>query len=57
MLHWSLAFFVLAVIAAMLGFGWIAAGAAEIGKILFVFFVVAFLASFLLRLTSRNSPR
>ncbi|MBI2923898.1 MAG: DUF1328 domain-containing protein [Planctomycetes bacterium] len=45
MLGWSLAFFIIAIIAAILGFGGIAAGAAGIAKLIFFFFVVAFLAS------------
>ncbi|MFX7992970.1 DUF1328 family protein, partial [Acinetobacter baumannii] len=35
MLHYALIFFVVAIIAAVLGFGGIAAGAASIAKILF----------------------
>lgn len=45
MLYYALAFFVIALIAAVFGFGGIAAGAVEIGKILFfVFLVVAAVA-------------
>lgn len=40
MLRWALGFFVLALIAAFFGFGGIAAGAAGIGKILFVGFLI-----------------
>jgi uncharacterized membrane protein YtjA (UPF0391 family) len=40
MLHWAAVFFVIALIAALFGFGGIAAGAAGIAKILFVLFVV-----------------
>jgi uncharacterized membrane protein YtjA (UPF0391 family) len=40
MLYWSVVFFVLALVAAVFGFGGIAAGAASIGKILFVGFLV-----------------
>jgi uncharacterized membrane protein YtjA (UPF0391 family) len=39
-LWWVIAFFVLALVAAVLGFGGIAAGAAGIAKILFVGFLV-----------------
>ena len=45
MLSWSLAFFIVAIIAAVFGFGGIASGAAEIARICFFFFIVAFFAS------------
>jgi uncharacterized membrane protein YtjA (UPF0391 family) len=45
MLQWSLTFLVLALIAAVFGFGGIAAAFADIGKILFVVFLVLFLVS------------
>ena len=38
MLYWAAVFFVIALIAAVFGFGGIAAGAAEIAKILFFIF-------------------
>ena len=47
MLQWSFAFFVLALIAGLLGFTGIAAGAMEIAKILFVVFLALFLISLL----------
>jgi uncharacterized membrane protein YtjA (UPF0391 family) len=40
MLKWALIFFVLALVAALFGFGGIAAGAESIGKILFVGFLI-----------------
>lgn len=40
MLRWALGFFVIALIAAFLGYGGIAAGAAGIAKILFFGFIV-----------------
>lgn len=50
MLRWALGFFILALVAAVLGFGGIAAGAATIGKWLFIGFlvlaVVALIANF-----------
>ena len=46
MLSWALLFFVLAIIAGLLGFGVIAFAAAGIAKILFVIFLVLFVASF-----------
>jgi uncharacterized membrane protein YtjA (UPF0391 family) len=45
MLHYAAVFFVIAIIAAVFGFGGIAAGATEIAKILFFVFVVLFVAS------------
>jgi uncharacterized membrane protein YtjA (UPF0391 family) len=47
MLHYALVFFVVALIAAVLGFGGIAAGAAGIAKILFVVFLVMAIVSFI----------
>ncbi len=40
MLHYTVIFFVLALVAALLGFGGIAAGAATIAKFLFVGFMI-----------------
>lgn len=48
MLQWSFTFFVFALIAGLLGFTGIAAGAMEIAKILFVIFLALFLISFLI---------
>lgn len=45
MLSWALTFFVLAIIAAVFGFGGIAAGATSIAKILFFLFLVLFVIS------------
>lgn len=45
MLYWAAVFFVIALMAAVLGFGGLAAGAAEIGKILFFVFLVLFVIS------------
>lgn len=54
MLHYAVVFFVIALIAAVFGFGGIAAGAVEIGKILFFVFVVLAIASFLFGLVRRK---
>jgi uncharacterized membrane protein YtjA (UPF0391 family) len=48
MLHYTVVFFVIALIAAVFGFGGIAAGATEIAKILFFVFLVITLISFLI---------
>ena len=45
MLSWAIAFFVLALVAALFGFGGIASGAAGIAKVLLVLFVIAFIVS------------
>lgn len=47
MLHYAVIFFVIALIAALFGFGGIAAGAVSIGKILFVVFLILAVASLL----------
>tara|TARA_Y100000815_G_scaffold269435_2_gene292169 strand:- start:556 stop:792 length:237 start_codon:yes stop_codon:yes gene_type:complete len=56
MLGWALAFFIIAIIAAIFGFGGIAAGAAAIAKILFFVFVVLFLLSLIAGLFRRGKP-
>jgi uncharacterized membrane protein YtjA (UPF0391 family) len=53
MLHYAAVFFVIALIAAVLGFGGIAAGAAEIAKILFFIFIVGFFVTLILGLLRR----
>ena len=47
MLHYAVVFFVVALIAAVFGFGGIAASAVGIAKILFIIFLVLAVASFL----------
>ena len=47
MLHYAAVFFVIAIIAAVLGFGGIAAGAAGIAKSLFVVFLIGAIITFL----------
>jgi uncharacterized membrane protein YtjA (UPF0391 family) len=42
MLRWAAIFFVIAIVAAIFGFGGIAAGAADIAKVLFFIFVLLF---------------
>lgn len=48
MLNYTVIFFVIALIAAVFGFGGIAAGAAEIAKILFFVFLAITIISYLL---------
>jgi len=45
MLRWALVFFIVAIIAAVFGFGNIAAGASDIARVCFFFFIVIFLVS------------
>jgi uncharacterized membrane protein YtjA (UPF0391 family) len=54
MLYWAAVFFVIALLAAIFGFGGIAAGAAEIGKILFFIFLVVFAVTLILGLINRR---
>jgi uncharacterized membrane protein YtjA (UPF0391 family) len=55
MLHYAVVFFVIALVAALFGFGGIAAGAAEIAKVLFFIFLVLFIVSLILGLFRRGS--
>ena len=50
MLRYAVIFFVIALIAAVLGFGGIAAGAADIAKLLFVVFLALAVLSFVVNL-------
>ncbi len=53
MLGWALAFLVVALIAAALGFGGIAGASAGIAKILFFVFLILFAISLVVRATRR----
>lgn len=53
MLHWAITFFCVALIAAVFGFGGIAAGAAAIAKILFVAFLIMAIISLAVDATRR----
>jgi uncharacterized membrane protein YtjA (UPF0391 family) len=55
MLQYAVVFFVIALIAALFGFGGIAAGAAEIAKLFFFVFLVLFVASLLMGLVRRGA--
>jgi uncharacterized membrane protein YtjA (UPF0391 family) len=54
MLHYAVVFFVIALIAALFGFGGIAASAVSIGKILFIVFAILAVASFLFGLIKKR---
>lgn len=57
MLYWSAIFFVIALVAAALGFGGLADGAADIGKVLFFIFIILFIISTLFGVISRGRGR
>ena len=57
MLYYALVFFVIAVIAAIFGFGDVAAGASSIAKILFFIFLVLFIVSLVYSLMTGKGPR
>ena len=54
MLHYAVVFFVIALIAAVFGFGGIAAGAVEIAKILFILFAIMAVVTFVIGLIKRR---
>ena len=54
MLHYAVVFLVIALIAALLGFTGIAAGAVEIARVLFFVFIILFLASLIAGLVRRK---
>jgi uncharacterized membrane protein YtjA (UPF0391 family) len=54
MLYYALVFFVVALVAAVFGFGGIAAGAVEIAKILFFIFLVVALVTFVMSLVRKG---
>lgn len=56
MLRWALAFFVLALVAALFGFGGLAATSAGIAKTLFYVFLIVFLVSLIFGLTATRRP-
>ncbi len=55
MLRWTAVFFVIALIAAVFGFGGIAASAAGIAKLLFIGFIILALASLVAGLVRRKA--
>jgi uncharacterized membrane protein YtjA (UPF0391 family) len=56
MLGWAITFFIIAIIAAALGFGGIAGSAVSIAQILFVIFLILFLISLVWHLVSGRRP-
>lgn len=59
MLYWAVIFLILAIVAAIFGFGAIAAAGVEIARILFWVFVVLFIISLIAGYTGRRgvTPR
>ncbi len=53
MLHYALVFLLVAIVAAVFGFGGIAVGAASIAKLLFFIFLIGFLVSLVMHLGRR----
>lgn len=54
MLHYAVVFLVIALVAALFGFGGIAAGAVEIAKILFFVFVIMAVVTFVIGLIKKR---
>ena len=54
MLHYAVVFLVIALVAAVFGFGGIAAGAVGIAKVLFFVFVIRAVVSFIIGLLKKN---
>lgn len=54
MLRYAVIFFIIALVAALFGFGGIAAGATEIAKILFFVFIIIAVVTFVINLIQRK---
>ena len=54
MLYYAVLFFIIAIVAALLGFGGIAAGASSIAQVLFFIFIALFLISLIAGLVRRG---
>lgn len=54
MLSWALIFFVVAIIAAVFGFGGIATASASVAQILFFLFIVLFVVSLIMGMARRG---
>lgn len=54
MLRYSVIFLVIALVAALFGFGGIASGAVEIAKILFFIFAIISIVTFVISLVKKN---
>lgn len=56
MLHWALSFLVIALIAAVLGFGGIAAVSIELAKTVFLVFIILFVITAVVHLLKGKAP-
>ncbi len=56
MLYWAAVFFLIAIVAGVLGFGGIAVASAQIAHILFVVFLVLFATTLVAGLVRRRPP-
>ncbi len=56
MLRWAIFFFLVAIVAALFGFGGLAATASQIGQIIFFVFVVLFIATLVVHLVRGRGP-
>jgi uncharacterized membrane protein YtjA (UPF0391 family) len=54
MLYWAVVFFIIAIIAAVFGFGGVAAGATSIAQVLFGLFLLIAVVSLILGLVRRH---
>ncbi len=57
MLRWAVIFFLVAIVAAIFGFGNISAAATDIARILFFVFLVIFLVTLLMHLMGGKGPK
>ena len=57
MLYWALLFFIVAIVAALFGFGGIAEASAGIAQFLFVLFLILFVISLVVGLVRGRRPR
>lgn len=55
MLGWALTFFLIAIVAGVLGFGGVAIISVEIARILFFLFLVGFIVTLVMALVARRS--
>jgi uncharacterized membrane protein YtjA (UPF0391 family) len=56
MLRWAIIFLIIAIVAAVFGFGNIASGATDIARILFFVFLVIFIISLIMGLMKGKTP-
>jgi uncharacterized membrane protein YtjA (UPF0391 family) len=57
MLSWAIVFLIVAIIAAIFGFGGLAGTAVGIAKALFFLFILAFIVSMVMHMRGRSGPR